>query len=193
MYNNLDPSIIKTSIEYYDSFQPKINDILNNTEYIEFIDNNNITDQIIFYDKDKKIIFKSAYECLSFYLPTEKIWKWSWSIPHIAKKHTYITRKLIDYAVSLDTLYDGFIKTILVNSKIIVNNNIQLDIFLALFSKLTKKPFILEYPHIPHKEVKTNDSSKKFNNLVPYKEIINNQKYDGTNQNLIEYLIILDF
>jgi hypothetical protein len=38
MYN-LKPSVIKNSIEYYDSFQIKINDILNNTEYIEFINN----------------------------------------------------------------------------------------------------------------------------------------------------------
>jgi hypothetical protein len=186
MYINLDPSIIKTSIEYYDSYQPRINDILNNTEYIEFINNNNITDQIVFYDKNKKIIFKSAYECLSYYLPEEKIWKWSWSIPHIAKKYTYITRKLIDYAVSLDTLYDGFIKNILVNSKIIVNNNIQLDIFIALFSKLSKKPFIFKYSQIPFKH-------NKDNKLIPYKKLNSNKEYEKYKDNLVEYLIILDF
>jgi hypothetical protein len=184
MYSNLKPSIIKSSIEYYDSFQEKINSLLNKTEYIEFIDNNNITDQIVLYDKNKKEIFKSSYECLSFYSPSIKTWKWSWGIPMLSKKYTYITRKLIDYAISLDSFDDIFIKTTLVNSKINVVNDIQLDIIISLFSKLSKKPFILEYPHIPH-------AYSSSHNLIPYKEIMNKKK--NYNDVLIEYLIILDF
>jgi len=183
MYSNLKSTIIKSSIEYYDSFQERINDVLNNTEYIEFIDNKNITDQIILYDKNKKVIFKSAYECLSFYAPSLNTWKWSWGIPMLSKKYTYITRKLIDYAISLDSFDDIFIKTTLVNSKINVVNDIQLDIIISLFSKLSKKPFILEYPHIPY--------SNSSDNLIPYKKIMDKKKdYDNV---LIEYLIILDF
>lgn len=189
MHGNFDPkipiifdsNIIKTSVEYYDSFQPQINSILDNIEYIELINNNNITDQIVFYDKNKKIIFKSSYECLSYYLPTEKIWKWSWSIPYIAKRYTYITRKLFDYSVGIDTHNDAFIKKIFVNSKIIINNDIQLDILLALFSKLSKKPFIFKFVHIP---------IEGDTNLISYKKIINHKKYK---EGLVEYFIILDF
>jgi hypothetical protein len=191
LYSDFDPKIIKSSIEYYDSFQPRINSILNKIEYIELINNNNITDQIVFYDKNKKIILRSSYECLSYYLPSENIWKWSWSVPYIAKKYTYITRKLIDYAVGIETYNDAFIKNILVNSKIIIKNDIQLDILLALFSKLSKKPFILKYPHLPIDE--NNLTNEKYNNLISYKEIINNKKYKDYKGNLVEYLIILDF
>jgi len=189
MFSNINKSIIKTSIEYYDSYQTKIDNILNNTEYIKIIENNNITNQIIFYDKNKKILLKSSYEILSLYLPEQQIWKWSWSIPTISKKYTYITRKLIDYALSLVDFNDIFIKSILTNSKIKIENDIQLDILLALFSKFTKKPFIFKYlviPDIP--KVKINNDE-----FIHYKEIITNKKYDKYKNNLVQYFIIIDF
>ena len=60
--SNIIDNIIKSSLEYYDTYQPKVIDILNDIYYIKIINNKNITDEIIFFDKNKKEIFKSSYE-----------------------------------------------------------------------------------------------------------------------------------
>jgi len=194
MFTNFKPSI-KNSIEYYDSYKSKVNNIINNTEFIQFVNNDNITNQIIFFDKNNKILLKSSYEIISVYLPTQKIWKWSWSVP-LPANNTFISRKLVEYACSLNDLSDILIKSILTNSKINISNDIQIDILLSLISKLTKNPFIFEYiPVAPidfnKKNVDSNIDTK--NNIIHYRNIINNKKYDVFKQHLIQYLLILDF
>lgn len=147
--NNVYDPIIKTSLEYYDSFQPKINDLISKIEYIEFVNNQNITDQVIFYDANHNKIFESLYEILSIYIPQTNIWKWSWSLPTAPKKHTFITRKILDYAFNLDHEKDYLLKSTLINSKIKIINDIQLDIHIALSAKLSKKPFVFKFHSVP--------------------------------------------
>ena len=84
--NIIDNFDIKTSLEYYDTYQPKIMEILKKIYYIKIINNKNITDEIIFYDKNKNEIFKSSYELLAAYIPQQQVWKWAWSLPTLEKK-----------------------------------------------------------------------------------------------------------
>jgi hypothetical protein len=84
---------IKSSLEYYDSHQPKIIELVNKIHYIRFINNKNITDEIIFFDKNKKEIFKSSYEILAAYIPQYHAWKWSWSYLHLRKKRVLFQEK----------------------------------------------------------------------------------------------------
>ena len=185
-YNNLqsndddfiDP-IIRNSLEYYDNFQPKINKILNKTEYIETINNGNITDNIIFYDLNDNIIFKSKFEILSFFLPDKNIWKWSWSLPTTNPKNTFISRKILEYAFTLNHQKDYLIKSTLINSHIKIVNQIQLDIYIAIAAMLSKKPFILKMYMV--------QSETKY---YRYREIVNNPK---KNEYISVYVLILDW
>jgi len=173
----IDP-IIRNSLEYYDANQPKIQEILDKIEYIEIINNGNITDQFIFYDVNNNVILKSRYEVLSIYTPLNNIWKWSWSIPTAKSKNTFISRKILEYAFSLNSETDYLLKSILINSKINILNKNQLDIYLALSAMLSKKPFILRIYLIPFE--KKDESDENSNNNDPnitkyfYKKIINN-------------------
>jgi hypothetical protein len=174
---------IKTSLEYYDANQPRVNEIINKTEYIKTKDNNNITDEILFYDKNKKLIFKSSYEIISVYIPSTGVWKWAWSLPTAPKKSTSFSRKLLDYAFNLDSKDNEFLlRSTLINSKIKIINKTQLDIYLSLTAKLSKKPFILK--------TFVSDVNVDSDGFYPFRKIND----DPNNVNyIVMYLLILDF
>jgi hypothetical protein len=183
---NFIDELIKSSLEYYDSYQPKIVDIINKTEYIKIKDNKNITDQIIFFDKNKKKIFESSFEFLSIFIPHSNIWKWAWSLPTAKKKNNFISRKLLDYAFNLDSDKDYLLRSTLINSKIKIINNLQLDIYVSLSAKLSKNPFILKIFIAPPSE-DDYDEEEKFYPFRQINEDIDNNKY------ICYYLFILDF
>lgn len=136
--------IIKNSLEYYDSYQPKIQEILNKIEYIKIIDGGNINDEYIFYDSDNKPFFKSRIEQLGMFVPQDNSWKWSWAIPFAKYQNTLISRKILEYAFTLNSSTDLKLKSTLINSKLIISNQHQIDIYISLASMLSKKPFVLK-------------------------------------------------
>ncbi len=175
--------IIQSSLEYYDSNQPKIIDIVDKVYYIKFKNNKNITDEIVFYDKNKKEIFKSSYEILSAYIPNQQIWKWAWSLPTILKKSSFISRKILEYALNLDHQKDYLLKSTLINSKIRIINDLQLDIYIALSANLSRKPFIFKIYLAPLSE----EEDAEF---YPYRQL--NEDPDNSKY-ITFYLFILDF
>lgn len=182
MSDNLMNEDIKSALEYYDSYQQKVNEIIDKTYYIKKQDNKNITDEIFFYDKNKKLIYKSAYEIIAVYMPSVNTWKWAWSLPTAKKKSTFFSRKILEYAFNLDEEKEFLLRSTLINSKIKIDNNLQLDIYLSLTAKLSKKPFILKTYNAPVEL----DGDGYF----PFKKI----NEDPNNKNyMIFYLIILDF
>ena len=195
--NLIDP-IIKNSLEYYDQHQPKIQEILNKLEYIEIVNNGNITDQFIFYDSDDNVILKSRYEVLSIYVPQNNIWKWSWSLPTASIKNTFISRKILEYAFTLNPETDYLLKSTLINSKILIENSNQLDIYIGLSAMLSKKPFIFKIYMVPIDQKDLNDKKSNNNdnknnnikNLYYYKKIINNNE---RNNYIALYTFILDW
>ncbi len=182
MSDNLMNEDIKNALEYYDSNQPSVNEIINKTVYLKKQDNQNITDEIFFYDKNKKIIYKSAFELIAVYMPSISTWKWAWSLPTAKKKSTFFSRKILEYAFNLDEDKEFLLRSTLINSKIKIDNNLQLDIYLSLTAKLSKKPFILKTFNAP---IYPDDDG-----FLPFKEI----NEDPNNENyMIYYLLILDF
>jgi hypothetical protein len=157
-------SIIKTSLEYFDNYQPSIQNFINNINYIKIIDKININDEYVFYDFNDKKIFSSKIEILSIYIPQTKTWKWSWSIPFAKYKNTLVSREILNYAFTLNSENDLFLKSTLVNSKIIIKNEYQLDIYLAISSLLSKKPFILRIYLLPWEELNNNNINGSKNN-----------------------------
>jgi len=174
--------IIRNSLEYYDSFQPKIQEILNKIHKIKIIDNVNINDEYVFYDIDDKPFFKSRIEQLGMFIPQDNSWKWSWAIPFAKYYNTLISRKILEYAFTLNSSTDLHLKSTLINSKLIISNQYQIDIYLALSSMLSKKPFILKYYLL------TTDQNKE--NIIYYKKILN----DPNRKKFISvYVLIIDF
>ena len=138
-------STIRDSLEFYDKNQELYNVFFNKIKYIKFVDNINMIDDIIFYDENKKVLLESSYEILGVFLPKTQLWKWSWSIPSFKKKHTFISRKILDYAFNLDNFKEISLRSDLTNSKIKIINDLQLDIHIALSSYIGKQPLIFKF------------------------------------------------
>lgn len=170
--NYINP-IIKNSLEYYDSYQPKIQKILNKIEYIKIKKGVNINDEYIFYDSNDKPFFKSRIEQLGMFIPQDNSWKWSWSVPFAKYQNTLISRKILEYAFTLNSSTELHLKSTLINSKLIITSKYQIDIYIALASMLSKKPFVLKvylYPLIEENQSSGNDTD----DIYYYKKIINN-------------------
>ncbi len=165
--DNFTNSIMRSAIDYYDKCQEKIQKILDKIEYIKMVDGGNINDKYIFYDSNNNVIFESRIETLSIFTPQNKTWKWSWSVPFAKFQNTFISRKILEYAFTLNSETDLFLKSTLVSSKIIISNQYQIDLYLALSAMLSKKPFILRFYLYP------DDSDNESNeNIYRYKKIL---------------------
>ncbi len=137
--------LIRKSLEYYDNQNYK------NKEYIEnTVIEVKSKDKITILDKDYNIILEANYEILGLFDNQTNIWLWSWLLPFMSSSETVISRKLLDYALKLEpqsNSYDHFyIKSQLLNSRITIEDAIELDIHLALSSYLIKDLFLFIKP-----------------------------------------------
>lgn len=93
------------------------------------------------------------FEILGVYDPNTKVWIWSWAIPIINPNYIYETSQLLKYGltkkifgnvtVEENTYFkentdsskiNFYIKTVFLNSRILINNNLELEILLAISS-----------------------------------------------------------
>ena len=177
-------STIRSSLEYYDNNCEKYNEFINKIKYIKQINNNQQTDELIFYDKNKKVLLQSPFEILGLYLPNKHLWKWSWSMPTFPKKHTLISRKILEYAFNLNQEDDYLLKSKLINSKINIYNNLQLDIHVAVSSYLGKQPLIFKYYNVIEYDSDYDNDSNEYEPV--YNEHIVDKDY------MIMYLFIMN-
>jgi hypothetical protein len=179
-------STIRDALDFYDKNREKFSAFFNKVKYVKFVNNNNIIDDIIFYDDDKNILLESSYEILGVYLPKSNFWKWSWSIPTVHKKYTYISRKILEYAFNLDHNNELSLRSELINSKIKIVNDLQLDIHIALSSYIGKQPLIFKFYN------KFNDNDIIDNSDGDLYTYISENNDDDENY-MIMYLFILDY
>ncbi|VVU94708.1 hypothetical protein CPAV1605_433 [seawater metagenome] len=142
-------ALIPTSLEYYDKNNEKYSSFFNNITNSKTIQNNSDMERnrILFYGKDNEIILESQYEFIGFYYKKYNLWCWGWASPILKKNETFIIRKLLNYALEIDlTLKENeqfkFIKTVLINSRSRITDELQLDIHIALASYLSKKKMV---------------------------------------------------
>ena len=69
--------LIKTALTHYDNNRTKYKNFFEKIEYKKIVLANNDIDhnEVVFYDKNKKEIFKSKYEVLGVYYPFYNLWK----------------------------------------------------------------------------------------------------------------------
>ena len=143
--DNIKEIIIK-ALDYYDKNTLKYTEYINYSK-IELFENSK---EIKFYLNDKEI-FKANYQLAGYYDNTNNIWIWGWLLP-LNNKNTSLARDLLEYGLKLDidTINNEqiFIKSLLLNSRYIVTDNIGMDINMAIFSFILKEKILFIYPHI---------------------------------------------
>jgi hypothetical protein len=132
---------IKKALEYYDSMREKYNDYMK-----ESVKYNNDTNEIEFGTMKKNFTF----ETLGYFDNTEGVWVWSWIMNDIGLKDINMARGLLNYGLELEpgTVSDEqhMIKSLLVNSRIKIEELEQLDVNLAIYCYLLKNRFTFLYP-----------------------------------------------
>lgn len=153
--------LIKKSLEYYDSQNDKNKKYIENTKIIFSGEDN----QISLIDKEENILLDCNYEILGLFDNQTNVWLWAWLLPFLNSNDTIISRKLLDYALKLEpqsNSYDHYyIKSQLLNSRITIEDSIELDIHLALSSYLIKDLFSFIKPL----RINLNKEQTKFNTI----------------------------
>jgi hypothetical protein len=154
-------NFIKKSLDYYDN-QIKENSLyLENTEF-EFEPTNyqnkaNINSYKIIKNND--IIKEGRYELLGIFDFQTKIWISGWSIMMDKGFYTYnsLSRELFDYVYNLQLYvneYDrdlyNYIHNQLTNSRILIEDSIELEIYLSTISYLLKNKINFIYNDIKY-------------------------------------------
>lgn len=131
-------NLIKESLTYFDKQNLKYKNLIDSKKKV-------ISDKIIFYGKSND---KYNYEVLGTFYNKTKVWMWGW----MWNEATPISEGLLKYGLKIDSKMVSdrpefmFIKSQLINSRILLENKINLDIQLALSSYLIKDKCIFVCP-----------------------------------------------
>ena len=140
MENELLSQLIKTALTHFDE---------QNTTYKNLIKTENINIQMAYDYSDLNmdlIIFNNKdefdFELLGYFDNQTNIWIWAWVLPNLDYNKIILSKELLQYGLSLEpssnSIEHFILKSWLVNSRIILENNIQLENFLALLSYILK-------------------------------------------------------
>ena len=136
--------IVKKALEYFDSKMMMYQDLIQNQN----IKLNDIDNTIMFIKNEKEEIYN--YELLGYYDNNNNIWIWGWVLFGFNYKETPQCKYLLDYGLKLEpnnsTQEQVMIKGILVNSRIKIDEKVQLEINLAIYSYLIKDRVKFIYP-----------------------------------------------
>ncbi len=137
---------IKNALEKYDNINEKYSSYINNPNV--FL-GSETPDQIRFNFDNTYDNFE--YENLGYFDNQNHIWIWSWVFPRVSMKETKISRELLEYGLKLEpesNTHDHFmIKSLLVNSRIQIEESTQLEINLAIYTSLLRDKIKFIFPH----------------------------------------------
>lgn len=161
---NQSVNIVTNSLEYHDKNMEKYDKIISKIKFwkVEPVDSDLEHSKIIFYDKNKKEIFKTRYEIIGLYNNISNTWVWAWSIPFFKRNSTYISKKILNYGLDIppDT-ENRFLKSELITSRFRISDKIQLDLHVSIASYISKKPMVYNLVY--------KDTSEYFNQQEYYK------------------------
>jgi len=127
---------VKKALSHYDNQNWNFNTLINNQDIKFDLENGTIT---FFFNDNNKIY---NYEFLGYYDNQNGVWIWGWVLGDFNYKYTSQCRYLLDYGLKLEpksaTFEQSMIKGILVNSRIKIEEDNQLEVNLALYSYLIK-------------------------------------------------------
>ncbi len=146
MDNDSLTQFIKKALQHYD------NQILTNIEILYTPDTNvkfSLENKsITFINDNKEKTFD--FEILGYFDNQSNIWIWAWLLTNLNSDETKIARELLNYGLKLEPTSNSvehfFIKSLLVNSRINIEEYIQLESNLAIFSYIIKNKIKFIYP-----------------------------------------------
>ena len=168
---------LKKCIKNYDDQNYKYKKYIKNKKHLlstlDYDIKNTNPNEITFNFKNSKKIFN--YELLGIYDYSSKIWIWGWVINNNLNLKINISKYLLEYGLKLDINYNDdnydinkIIKPLLLNSRIQIDNFIQLDINLSIYFYLIKNNIYFIYIFKKYLD----NNKKKF--VIYYLLIINN-------------------
>lgn len=135
--------LIKSSFKYYDEQNSKYINLIN-TQNIKF-DNDLNYKSLIFNDHEEY-----DYELLGYFDNQTNIWIWAWVLPDLNYDKTILCRELLNYGLKLEPSTNStehfIIKSLLVNSRILLEEYVQLESYLAIISYIIKDKILFIYP-----------------------------------------------
>ena len=149
---------IKKALQHYDSQNLANLTILHvpdaNVKFNVSLNDNTIT--FILDDSEKTFDF----EMLGYFDNQAHIWIWAWLLTDLNSEQTKMARELLNYGLKLEPSSNSvehfFIKSLLVNSRVSIEEDIQLDTNLAIFSYIIKNKIKFIYPRKRYLEKSNN-------------------------------------
>jgi hypothetical protein len=139
-------------IIHYDKSKDKFNTEFSKINSIKFKDSNVDLKSSLIIIND--IPFE--YNIIGKHDTNTNIWEWGW-VNEYVKNKIYYTSGLLKYSIDVIEEKDALIKNILINSKILITNKINIDIILAITLRFLSS-YGFEYIH----------SVKESNNIFKY-------------------------
>lgn len=175
--------IILNALKQYDENKYKYKILFDKVKYYrihEMPKENELDhDFFIFYDKNKKELFRSRFEKIGIHTKEENVFIWNWS-KSVKKNDAVLGKKLLNYAIDLGEEYQG-LREYFTTSRTRLRSLVDFDIMLASALYLVKNQFHVAIPYpkyIP--EIKENNEKIDGNNvdeLIQYKESDNDIVY----------------
>ncbi len=146
MDNDSLSQFIKKALQHYDNQNLLNKDFFDVSDSdVKFsLESNTIT--FILGDKEKTFDF----EMLGYFDNQSNIWIWAWLLTNLNSEQTKLSRELLNYGLKLEPTSNSiehfFIKSLLVNSRLSVEEDVQLDTNLAICSYIIKNKIKFIYP-----------------------------------------------
>ena len=142
-------SLIDKALLYYDKKTIEYNKYITSSNVV--IDRDQTTIKFIDVNQD---VFK--YDILGVFDNTNNIWLWAWMFPDFYMTETVFVKKLLNYGLKLEPTANVispdklYLKTQLLNSRFLLNDNFQLELHLAISCYLAKDIIKFIYPRIKY-------------------------------------------
>lgn len=140
--------IIKEALTEYDSAQPVIRYLQKNTKYKgEQTKSDSKKTVFTFVDKETNdLVLETEIEVLAVYYDKLNVWSWAWSQIGLMNSENYLAKQILQWALNLESGL-SYIKSLLTTSRGVMKDLIQIDINLAISSRVIKKPYIFSHAH----------------------------------------------
>jgi hypothetical protein len=136
---------IKKSLNYFDKQNNKYKKY--SPRYTRFLD---IEKQIVDLETDE-VIADIQYEVLGTFHNKTNIFIWGWVLPYLNRNETKLSRELLDYGLKLDppsnNIEHYYIKSLLINSRIDIETDTELELLQAMSAYLLKDKFDFIYEY----------------------------------------------
>lgn len=137
--------LIIKSLNYFDK---------QNSEYSKYIKNTYLIhtkNSIQIIDKNSNKILEAEAEVLGIFHHKTNVFLWGWLLPYLSIKETTIIRELLNYGLQLNPTSNStehfFLKPLLVNSRINIDSDIELNTIQAISAYLLRNKYRFIYPY----------------------------------------------